>query len=276
MSEKNSIQKDEFKKALTRGSPYPSLSLPDSVLRAKTLWEEERQSLVPVNVAVRHFGYAESSSGGRQTIATLLQFGLLHSEGSNEKRVVRLTERALTILLAEEESDERLRALKEAVWMPKLYSEILTRWPDGIPKSDTSISYFLLKEKNFNPKVLASFIRDLRASFVFASVGQSADATDSALTSGGPQIAPLSSPAMDLHVPVQVAHEVTVSQVAPIAHREVTVANDEIEWLRGALSKETTFRLLVKGGLGGREIGRLIKLLQAQKLILEEDDDDAL
>ena len=126
MIEKNSIQKDEFKKTVTRGSPYPSLSLPDSVLRAKTLWEEERQGLVPVNVAVRHFGYAESSSGGRQTIATLLQFGLLHSEGSNDKRVVRLTERALTILLAEEESEERLRALKESVWMPKLYSEILT------------------------------------------------------------------------------------------------------------------------------------------------------
>lgn len=47
----------------------------------------------------------------------------------------------------------------------------------------------------------------------------------------------------------------------------------EREWLRGPLSKETSYRLIVSGNLGPKEIGKLIKLLQAQKDVLADDDD---
>lgn len=46
----------------------------------------------------------------------------------------------------------------------------------------------------------------------------------------------------------------------------------EREWLRGQLSKEANYRLLVTGEMGAREIGKLIKLLEAQKLVLDEDE----
>ncbi len=47
----------------------------------------------------------------------------------------------------------------------------------------------------------------------------------------------------------------------------------EREWLRGPLSRETTYRLIVSGDLGPKEIGKLIRLLEAQKSILSDDDD---
>ncbi|TBR09911.1 MAG: hypothetical protein EPO47_05030 [Rugosibacter sp.] len=48
----------------------------------------------------------------------------------------------------------------------------------------------------------------------------------------------------------------------------------EREWLRGPLSKETNYRLIIAGDIGPKEIGKLIKLLEAQKSVLSDEDDD--
>jgi hypothetical protein len=52
------------------------------------------------------------------------------------------------------------------------------------------------------------------------------------------------------------------------------VAKGEREWLRGPLSKGTSYRLIVSGDLGPKEIGKLIKLLEAQKEVLADDDSE--
>ena len=47
----------------------------------------------------------------------------------------------------------------------------------------------------------------------------------------------------------------------------------EREYLRGVLSRDAGYRLLVSGDIGPKELGKMIKLLQAQKAILEDDTD---
>jgi hypothetical protein len=49
--------------------------------------------------------------------------------------------------------------------------------------------------------------------------------------------------------------------------------NKEREYLRGLLSRDTSYRLLVSGNIGPKELGKMIKMLQAQKAILEDDTD---
>ncbi len=50
---------------------------------------------------------------------------------------------------------------------------------------------------------------------------------------------------------------------------------DEKEWMRNLVGRETKVRLLVSGGdMGPKEIGRLIKLLEAQKAVLSDDDEE--
>ena len=56
-----------------------------------------------------------------------------------------------------------------------------------------------------------------------------------------------------------------------VAAANAATATGEKEWLRGLLSKTTGYRLLVSGEVGPREIGKLIKLLEAQKMVLEDD-----
>ena len=53
---------------------------------------------------------------------------------------------------------------------------------------------------------------------------------------------------------------------------ETPVTAGEKEWLRGPLSKATSYRLIVIGEVGPKEIGKLIKLLEAQKLVLDDDE----
>ncbi len=53
---------------------------------------------------------------------------------------------------------------------------------------------------------------------------------------------------------------------------EIVATPTEKEWLRGPLSKGVSYRLIVSGEVGSKEIGKLIKLLEAQKLVLEDDD----
>ncbi|MGH6850338.1 MAG: hypothetical protein ACREDD_07815 [Methylocella sp.] len=60
----------------------------------------------------------------------------------------------------------------------------------------------------------------------------------------------------------------------PESKPEIAIQKNEREWLRGQLSKETTYRLIVTGDLGPKEIGKLIKLLTAQQAVLSDDEDE--
>ncbi|BBD36889.1 hypothetical protein Amn_17690 [Aminobacter sp. Y103A] len=51
----------------------------------------------------------------------------------------------------------------------------------------------------------------------------------------------------------------------------IATEQGEVEWMRNRVGQETNVRLMVKGEMGPKEIGKLIKLLEAQKLVLEDD-----
>ncbi|MEQ3746008.1 MAG: hypothetical protein ABNH53_07210 [Henriciella sp.] len=53
--------------------------------------------------------------------------------------------------------------------------------------------------------------------------------------------------------------------------QEEELEDGEIEWIRNPVGKGTAVRVLVTGDMGPKEIGKLIKLLEAQKLVLEDD-----
>ena len=58
-----------------------------------------------------------------------------------------------------------------------------------------------------------------------------------------------------------------------IPEREPLVLAGEAEWMRNKVGVGTTVRLMVSGDMGPKEIGKLIRLLEAQKAVLTDDDD---
>lgn len=266
-------------KKFTRGISYPVMTLEQAIEKARAFHREERKSAAPVVSAIRHFGYSETSSGGRQTVATLIQFGLMEDEGRKENRHVRLTDRALTLLLAEPASEEFSEALRAAAYSPRIYEHLLGKWSVDLP-SDTTMAYYLQKEFDFNPKTLHSFIEDFRATIAFArlndvSVKPSIQVDRSALSNenSNGDSEKKEGTRMELAVVDQGAQDVASRSQSrqPLALLEHVPG--EREWLRGPLSKLVTYRLFVSGDLGSRELGKLIKLLEAQKLVLDDDDE---
>jgi hypothetical protein len=56
----------------------------------------------------------------------------------------------------------------------------------------------------------------------------------------------------------------------PIAHSATPV---ESEWIRGPIGNDVTYRIIVNGKMGPKEIGKLIRVLKAQQVALSDDDE---
>lgn len=291
----------------TRGVSYPSTHIGAAINLAKKYFDAERKAEAPVAAAIGHFGYSETSSGGRQAISTLLQFGLLEDIGRGNDRHVKLTDNALTVLLAEPDGEDFFRAMRACVASPKIYQELFRKWPDALP-SDQSISFYLAKDKNFNVSSIPSFLKDLRLSMSLAGVDHPAELLTSvddsepvkpvgmkyvgdivrrqreANAGRTVQAAPASPFVVGRALrPIGDPGERSLgtfgfddSQGYPVpsnAAQSLLSNPNEKEWMRGSLSKTTEFRINVSGPITGREVGRLIRLLEAQKEVLEEDSD---
>lgn len=269
------VEKSVARAAVGRGPSYPALTVEEAIAKAAQFWSAEKRGAAPVGVAARHWGYSETSSSGKMVVAALIHFGLFGDQGAKDSRMVKLTGRALDIVLDAPESPKRLHAIQDAVWEPKIYSDILAKWgPSELP-SDQTLRFYLLREKSFNDGSVDSFIKDFRASVAFAKFAE-------------PEDIPQPSPADDVELEPQNDVESnatnpflrTVATTLPPAptsnpvHQSIPCVVGEREWLRGPLGKSVGYRLIVSGEMGGREIGKLIKLLEAQKAVLDDEDLD--
>ena len=161
-------------KKRVRSPAYPALNLRDAVDKASTIYEEEKRHSAPVDVIAGHFGYDsyKSSSSGQRMIAALKQFGLVDEEGRGDDRQLKLSERALDILLAEsEDSPEYQEAISRAALSPTIHQKIWDHFSGELP-SDASLKSYLIRTHNFNDTHVGSFIRKFRATIQFANLVQ--------------------------------------------------------------------------------------------------------
>lgn len=178
MATTNDVEEKTPTKSAGRGPSYPAISLEDAVRRAQQFWNHEKRNAAPVGAAAKHWGYKETSSSWKAIVGAMLQFGLMEDSGSSASRTVRLTGRALDILLDAENSPNRVRALREAATMPKVYADILSKWPAHELPSDQTLRFYLLRERGFNEVAVASFLEDFRSSLSYAGVDKPPTITD--------------------------------------------------------------------------------------------------
>ena len=154
-----------------RGPSYPSMSIEEAIGKALQFWNAEKRNSAPVEVAAKNWGYSSTSSSGKVVIAALLHFGLLEDAGAGATRTVKLTGRALDIILDEvSDSPRRMQALQDAVREPKIHMDIMNKWPAHELPSDQTLRFYLLREKTFNEGAIDAFIKDFRASISYAKL----------------------------------------------------------------------------------------------------------
>lgn len=165
----------ETSRKVHRSPAYPSLTLPDAVARAATLFDSEKRNSFDPDVALSHWGYEAGSANGMRAVAALKQYGLLDENRGEGERELKLTELAIDVLMPEKErSKEHFTSLQDAALGPTLFNEVWHRHVhSGLP-SDRNLERYLIKEKNFNPGSVARIIRILRETFDYAGLATGA------------------------------------------------------------------------------------------------------
>jgi hypothetical protein len=169
-----SSSSNEAGKKRLRSPAYPYFNLETAIARARAFHQREGRNASPLAVAGTHWGYEAKSSAAAQAAAALMSFGLMHDEGTGDKRKVRLTQDGLKILLDNRpDSRERDELIKKAALSPKIHKQIWDKWGGGI--SDDNLRHALLFdwEVPFNENSVDSFIREYRDTVRFAKLTES-------------------------------------------------------------------------------------------------------
>src|SRR5690242_120068 len=108
--------------ARMRSRNYPGIGLRESIAKARDLYDSNGKAAVAKDVAVKSWGYKGLNGASLRILGALNQYGLLDIP---ESRTVRLSPRALAILLEPEDSQERANAILEAARTPPVFQEVL-------------------------------------------------------------------------------------------------------------------------------------------------------
>lgn len=151
-----------------RSPNFPAFSLPEAVAKAKVIWEKENRHSLPADVAIKHWKKSPTSSGAKQLLAAVLSFGLLSESGNGSARTVKLTERALNILLGDEVASKA--ALKEAALLPAVYKNLFEEFGATPLPSDETLSRRLVLGLRFNPAAVQGVIKDYKETLEFSGL----------------------------------------------------------------------------------------------------------
>jgi hypothetical protein len=115
-----------------RSRRSPVISLQKALERAEEFKKEHGAHAVRPPSAYKAWGYAEKSSGARQTLATLIMYGVLSDTGVGDERRVKLTEQAHRYLI-DERPGERARIAQKMVLTPEVMLQLWQAWQANPP-----------------------------------------------------------------------------------------------------------------------------------------------
>ena len=168
-------------KAPRQRSPnYPLIDLKRAVECAEMLYQSAKTHYVPLGIAQEKWGYTQNGAVANQSLAAIKSFGLVDVVGAGAKREVRVSEVARHIIL---NGPDRTDLLKRAALNPEMHAELWKKYASGGLPQDDVLRAYLVFEKGFNEKAVASFISQFRNTIAFAGLTEgdiiaTAEATD--------------------------------------------------------------------------------------------------
>lgn len=150
--------------ARMRSPNYPACGLDDAVAMARSLWDKEKRTAVPANVAATAIGYKSLSGPARVNLAAMKKYGLLEDSRDG----MRVSDLALRILHPANDG-EKLAALQEAALKPELFKQMWESQPDA---SDTALKSQLINKLGFSEVGAKGFVDSFRDTMGFANLGK--------------------------------------------------------------------------------------------------------
>lgn len=159
-----------------RSPSYPAIDLQEALQRAETLYKSpDRQHYMPVETALKHWGFGAKSSQGQGILAALKKFGLLEDEGRGPGRQVRLTKEAVAVLSdSREDQTEKLLAIQRAALTPTIHKEAWEKYHAEIPSEGTFRYWLKNLPMPFTERGADEFIPQYKRTITFAKLAEAA------------------------------------------------------------------------------------------------------
>lgn len=245
-----------------RGPSFPFIGLEKAVERTRELYAKAKRFEVRLADAAADWGYGAKSSGAFQTAAALIAYGLIEDSGSGDARKLKVSDLGWRIL-EDNRPGVREKLLAEAALKPKLISEFAEIWQDGRPDDSHAISD-LKFDRGFTDESAPRFLRIFDDTIRF-TVQPNAD-----------KLPEMESPPSEVFTSLigsatgQVGGQAKTPAASSNTQKGIPLMAGERELTTGILSKGASFRLIVSGSVGAKEIERLIKKLELDKEILAD------
>jgi hypothetical protein len=253
-----------------RGPAYPGISLEEAVDRAsKFKLANAIRITLNMEAAYRVLGFKGASGASRQIIASLNYYGLLDYIGKGNDRKVKLSDLALRILLDKlPDSPERIAALKEAALKPVIHAKLAEELKLP-PPSDVVLERFLVLDCEYSESVAETIIKVYRDTLEYAGLNNPDRIDGEEGTVADP--APASTMIDDAMKGIGAG--IGKPQMTPNVHQPTPIPPlPDPSAMKVALDGN---RIVVSAVVGLKDAKRLLKRLEANIALLEEEEGEA-
>jgi len=153
-----------------RSPQFPFIPLEKAIERARIFEAQYKKSAGRIANVLPVWGYSAKSSGGLQTIATLLQFGLMDDEGVGPERKVKISDLGYRIL-KDERPGKKEEAIKEVALKPKPLAEHWELWKGGRPPDVECLSELTI-ERGYTEEAAKRFLKVYDDTITFAKLSE--------------------------------------------------------------------------------------------------------
>lgn len=246
-----------------RSPAYPNIALDVALTRLAEFEDHFKRTAARPEKIGEAWNISAKAYADRVT-AALRYYGLLESQGTAPNRLINVSDEGRKYLRAQQPETKR-EVIKAAALRPKQIAKFWSEWGMDRPADPACLDDLVFKN-GFSESGAREFLKIYDATVTFAELsgsdkisGDREDAGETEQDDSGRNDPP---PPQKREPP------------SPHQKRRDILMDGERELTTGLLSKGASFRLIVSGTIGEREIERLIRKLQLDKEILADADED--
>ena len=240
-----------------RSPAYPLIPLKAAIERLTAFEAHFKRSAARPEKVGEAWGIKAKAYADR-TLAALRYFGLIVYQGVGKERRVVISDEGRKYLRAQQEGT-RHEVLRAAALRPKQIAKFWSEWGKDRPTDGACLDDLVLGH-GFSDAGASKFLKVYDATISFAGLSDS-----DKMYFGNEGVEGL------IDDDDSVADDIDPPPSPPGNQKpRVTLMTGERELTTGLLSKDASFRLIVNGAIGVKEIERLIKKLEFDKEILAE------
>lgn len=265
------VREGALKLTAGRGPAYPAISLQEALDRASTFKLANATRLtLNMEAAYRVLGFKGPSGASRQIVASLNYYGLLDYIGKGNDRKVRLSDLALRILLDKlPDSPERIAALREAALKPAIHARLAEELHLP-PPADVIIERFLVLDCEYSESAASTIIKVYRDTLEFAGLNN----PDRIDAEQGVVVDPVPPATMIDDALKGIGAGIGKPAVTPqhVQQQAPVLPPAESGAMKVALDGN---RIVVSAVVGLKDAKRLLKRLEANIALLEEEESES-